>query len=73
MKDKAIEAAREMIDMLAIQDDTHEPVKPQKHPLQYMFQSVWYRFKAVSSILPFQIFAKIYKIDHSLPEKSFTG
>ena len=52
MKDKTIEAAREMIDMLDTQDDTHAPVDPKKHPLQYMFQTVWYRFKAVSSILP---------------------
>lgn len=52
MKDKTIEAAKEMIDMLATQDDTHAPVDPKIHPLQYMFQSVWYRFKAVSSILP---------------------
>jgi hypothetical protein len=52
MKDKTIEAAKEMIDMLATQDDTHSPVDPKKHPLQYMFQTVWHRFKTVSSILP---------------------
>ncbi|KAK6850358.1 Presilphiperfolan-8-beta-ol synthase [Apiospora arundinis] len=45
MKDKTIEAAREMIDMLATQDDTHPPVDPKGHPLQYMFQSVWHRFQ----------------------------
>lgn len=50
MKDKTIEAAREMIDMLATQDDTHPPVDPKRHPLQYMFQSAWHRFKAVSGI-----------------------
>ncbi|PVH92540.1 terpenoid synthase [Periconia macrospinosa] len=46
MKDKTIEAAREMIDMLATQDNTHPQVDPKEHPLQYMFQSVWQRFKA---------------------------
>lgn len=51
MKDKTIEAAKEMIDMLATQDDTHAPVDPKSHPLQYMFQSVWSRFKAVSRIV----------------------
>ncbi|KAM7200686.1 Cycloaraneosene synthase sdnA [Naviculisporaceae sp. PSN 640] len=46
MKDKGIEAAKEIIDMLATQDDTCALVDPAVHPLQYMFQSVWQRFKA---------------------------
>ncbi|KAL7940468.1 isoprenoid synthase domain-containing protein [Trichoderma barbatum] len=45
MKDKTIEAAKEMIDMLAIMDDTHPPVDPKKHPLQYMFQTTWHRLQ----------------------------
>lgn len=52
MKDKTIEAAREMIDMLATQDVTHPQVDPKEHPLQYMFQSAWHRFKAVSGTFP---------------------
>lgn len=48
MKDKTIQAAKEMIDMLATQDDTHVTIGPKVHPLQYMFQTVWHRFKAVS-------------------------
>lgn len=48
MRDKGIEAAKEIIDMLATQDDTCAPVDPAVHPLQYMFQTVWQRFKAVS-------------------------
>lgn len=52
MKDKTIEAAREIIDMLATQDDTCAPVDPAVHPLQYIFQSVWQRFKAVSENPP---------------------
>lgn len=62
MKDKTIEAAREMIDMLDTQDDTHAPVDPKKHPLQYMFQTVWYRFKAVSSILPSRYLPKYTRL-----------
>ncbi len=55
MKDKTIEAAREMIDMLATQDNTHPQVDPKEHPLQYMFQSVWQRFKAVSDAHPHRL------------------
>lgn len=74
MKDKTIEAAREMIDMLATQDDTHVPVDPKVHPLQYMFQTVWHRFQAVSSTLPPSgDLPEIYQADQSLVEKSFTG
>lgn len=50
MKDKTIEAAKEMIDMLAIMDDTHPPVDPKKHPLQYIFQTTWHRLQEVSGI-----------------------
>ncbi|KAI3318949.1 terpenoid synthase [Xylariaceae sp. AK1471] len=45
MKDKTIEAAEEMICTLAIMDNTHLPVDPKKHPLRYMFQTVWHRFQ----------------------------
>lgn len=55
MKDKTIEAAREMIDMLATQDDTHPPVDPKRHPLQYMFQSVWHRFQKVNNTSRYSI------------------
>jgi hypothetical protein len=51
MKDKTIEAAEEMIATLAIMDDTHPPVDPEKHPLRYMFQTVWHRFQEVRNIL----------------------
>jgi hypothetical protein len=47
MKDKTIEAADEMICTLAVMDDTHPPVDPKKHPLRYMFQTVWHRFQEV--------------------------
>ncbi|KAI8631481.1 isoprenoid synthase domain-containing protein [Xylariaceae sp. FL1651] len=45
MRDRTIESAEEMIETLAIMDDTYPPVDPNKYPLRYMFQTVWQRFQ----------------------------
>ncbi|KAI0543721.1 isoprenoid synthase domain-containing protein [Xylaria curta] len=45
MRDRTIESAEEMIESLAIMDDTYPPVDPKKYPLRYMFQTTWQRFQ----------------------------
>ncbi|TRX91610.1 hypothetical protein FHL15_007392 [Xylaria flabelliformis] len=47
MRDRTIESAEEMIETLAIMDDTYPVVDPKRYPLRYMFQTVWHRFQEV--------------------------
>jgi hypothetical protein len=47
MRDKTIQAAEEMIYALAVMDDIHPDVDPEKYPLRYMFQTTWRRFQEV--------------------------
>lgn len=51
MKDKTIEAAEEMIYSLAVMDDDHPDVDPERYPLKYMFQTTWKRFQEVGSLI----------------------